>query len=96
MEDKPYAFSRQCTWHGELAEASPRRVMREGEPDHECPRCGSPVLVHPSGAAWWASIRATNKAIPEYEEMMRWSENKCFPDFETMQNAYRQYMEGLR
>jgi hypothetical protein len=25
---------------------------------------------------------------------MRWSEGRCFPDFDTMQNAYRQAMEG--
>lgn len=93
--DTPYSFSRQCTWHGDPRTAGTRRVsvglIQTTEP--ACPHCGSPLVEVVSAASWWAGARSM-PIFPEYEALMRWSQGKCFADFDTLHNAYRQAMAG--
>ena len=99
-----YVFGR-CTWHGPIAMAgtSLRRVEVSSHGDDRprfetldvpsCPHCGS-ALFEMSEAEWWGLVQRQERTLPGYEAMMRWSQGKCFPDFDTLQNAYRQAMEG--
>lgn len=93
-----YAYGRTCTWHGPTTFALPAVKVDwahdASEPAFVCPRCALPLVVT-TAEAFWATAAATEKAIPEYVAMLRWSWGKCFPDFTTMQDAYRQAMEGM-
>lgn len=96
-QDKPYAFSRGCTWHGSPAHARisvRRKPEDDADPPLCCPSCGSVVTQVASAEQWWAEVHASDRQRPGYEDMVRWGQDRCFPDFDTMQNAYRQYMEG--
>lgn len=94
MNTEQYGFGRICTWHGPLTFSRlEEELTPEGGEKHACPSCGR-ELVATTPLAFWAAANASAKAIPEYVEMLRWSEGKCFPDFRTMQDAYRQAMEG--
>lgn len=93
--DTPYSYSSSCTWHGHPREAARRRQTDDGlEP--ACPYCSARLIEVPSAEVWWSGVRRLNAQRREYEEMMRWSEGKCFPDFETLESAFRQAMEGQR
>ncbi|HSU19884.1 MAG TPA: hypothetical protein VLI45_09105 [Acidobacteriaceae bacterium] len=97
MHDQPYAFGKQCQWHGHPRDAAPStRSDADGVSGLECPICGLPVIEVPSAANWWTAAEKIDAHVPEYAAMMRWSEGKCFENFDTLQNAYRQHMEGLR
>ena len=87
--DERYVYGWPCTWHGPIAEAA---VRVPAEPC--CPHCSGRLLEKPTEAAWWEMIGVGDKLMPGYEAMMRWSQGKCFPDFDILQNAYRQAMEG--
>lgn len=94
--DTPYAFSRTCTWHGSPAAAAlrkPNRVNGETVTGLGCPHCGAVVVETPSAWTWWAGIKRSAKAKPEIEKMVLWGQGKCFPDPDTLENAYRQAME---
>jgi hypothetical protein len=94
-----------CTWHGPISLAGhiahPVDISSYGEDmriEHfqlpVCPHCQGTLMESPTEEEWWATIRNHERELPGYEAMVRWSQGKCFPDFETMQNAYWQAMEG--
>lgn len=90
MSEELYAYGKRCTWHGPTTFAS--LIADGGEDDLICPFCGLELQVT-TVFAFWQKVRCADAAQPGAEAMWRWSEGKCFPDFETMQNAYRQAME---
>lgn len=90
MSDELYGYGTECTWHGPATFAS---QVATSEQDRACPRCGQ--LLHMVTAdEFWSTAARFDRDHPGHEAMLRWSQGKCFPDFETMQNAYRQAMEG--
>ena len=94
MSDERYAFGKTCMWHGPLTLAKRRhRLDESGNEVYECPTCRLPVIAT-TAPAFWSTARASEKAIPEYVEMLKWSQGQCFQDFRMMQDAYRQAMEG--
>ena len=82
--DPRYAHGTECTWHGPLAQA----VVRRGEPN--CPNCRGLLAVAATEDDWWDYVRRLNRAAPGTEAMTRWGKGKCFPDQDTLQNAFRQ------
>lgn len=95
MNSEPYAFGRICMWHGPLTFAKlSERLDELGREIYLCPHCELAVIVT-TPEAFWNTARSSEKAIPEYVEMLRWSQGKCFQDFRMMQDAYRQAMEGM-
>ena len=58
-----------------------------------CPHCGSMLMETGSQAEYMALIASQERTHPEYVAMIRWADGQCFPDTDTLQNAYRQAME---
>lgn len=88
-----YGFGKICTWHGPLTFAQiDDQLTEQGTETYACPKCGRELVVT-TAERFWQAVAIGAKSIPEYEGMNRWSEGKCFPDFRTMQDAYRQAME---
>lgn len=88
--DIRYAYSKTCTWHGPYSALA--TTSREIPC---CPFCASTDIVEVATSGdFWEGARRSELDLPGYEAMLRWSQGKCYPDFETMQNAYRQAMEG--
>ena len=94
VDGEPYGYGRVCQWHGPLTFAGrgARFDTETGDAEHVCPKCGRALIVTDSDS-FWRTVASSEKAIPQYTEMLRWSEGKCFPDFATMQDAFRQAME---
>lgn len=96
MNDERYGMGKICQWHGPITFAAPAvtidRANDVSEPAVACPVCGNPLIVT-TADAFWSTAAASEKAIPEYVAMLKWSEGKCFQDYAAMQDAYRQAME---
>lgn len=104
--DRRYVNGIGCTWHGPIAKAA-TRVHRADTSSHGeepqaydamvpcCPHCNSFLNETPDEEFFWSMIRNQERNYPGYEAMLRWSLGKCFPDFSTLQDAWRQAMEGL-
>ena len=78
-----YVVGKICTFHGPAGEVNE---------EYCCPKCGCEI----TGVAteeWQSLVAQAERGNPGYAAMMRWSEGKCFPDADTLQNAYRQAME---
>lgn len=84
-----YVHGVECIWHGSICEAATRDT---GEPC--CPHCGGLLGEYVSESHFWTMVRAQERKLPRYEAMLRWSRRLCFPDFDTLQNAFRQSMTG--
>ena len=87
--DTRYVYGETCTWHAPIKEAATRRG---GVPC--CPHCNSDLLQLPTDTEFWSVVRHMAQSRPGYELVMRWSQGRCFPDFDTQESAYRQAMEG--
>ena len=103
--DTRYVNGLGCTWHGPIALADervqPADVSSHGEEPQSfdalvpcCPKCRGALMESPTEEFFWSMVRNQERNAPGYEAMLRWSKGKCFPDFDTLQNAYRQAMEG--
>ena len=90
-----YAVGEHCTWHGFLDrtvaidvrttdDATPQKLLC-------CPVCQQ--TVRPITLEKWLAETNKHASSPEQKAMVRWSMGKCFPDEETLVNAYRQAME---
>jgi hypothetical protein len=90
---EPYAYGTECTWHGPLTFAADITNYSDDSPQHACPKCCGAVTVT-NTEEFWRLAQASDRDNPGHEAMLRWSAGKCFEDFDTMQNAYRQAMEG--
>lgn len=94
--DTRYASGVQCTWHGPLAEAAPISKLRNTSQGVDsvsaCPVCLG-ELREVNLETFQTEIRDGDRRLPGYEQMVTWSRGRCFPDFDTLQNAYRQAME---
>lgn len=91
MDGEMYAVGAECTWHGPLTFA---KLVADIDADvYSCPSCGGPLTLT-TVEQFWADVAVAEKQRPGYELMMTWSEGKCYPDFDTMENAWRQAMEG--
>ena len=85
-DDERYVHGKSCTFHGPIDRAAAARF------DHipKCPTCGGALIEYANEEAWWAAVRAHDPQYRNYETMLRWSEGRCFPDFDTLENAWRQ------
>ena len=86
-----HAHGTDCVWHGPASEAI--SVDDHGELPNEgtlrCPHCNGPVTpVIPE--AFWADVRRASLTITSFEQMLMWSEGKCFPDYSTLENVWHQ------
>ncbi len=83
-----YVYGLPCTWHGPIATAA-------ADPDATpcCPHCGCGLAEMPTETHFWGMVRLGEKLHPGYEALMRWAQGRCFPDGDTLENAYRQAME---
>ena len=95
--DLAYAAGVECTWNDvlglvrmlpRLSQVPPFLVVTRPC----CPRCGGEVREI-SLEEWQSQMREAAKQYPDAEAIMRWSRGRCFPDFETLENAWRQAME---
>lgn len=93
MNESPYASATTCCWHDELSKAGKKKHRLLGEVSC-CPECGSDLNEYPSAADFWSMVKRNDSKLPGYEATLRWSQGKCYPDYDTLQNAYRQAMEG--
>lgn len=95
-QDTTYVFGIDCTWHDTAANAGVSRFGTTEVPC--CPKCASLLNQLASSGEFWSMVRRHAQADPanDYEGMMRWSQGMCFPDVDTLTNAYRQAMEGTR
>ena len=82
-----YASGLSCTWHGLLVDTGLRKSGQQ-----VCPHCGGDVKVLLE-EEWRAAVALLDRKHPGYAAMMRWGQGRCFPDEETLVNAYRQAME---
>lgn len=89
VTDARYVYGVSCPWHGSVRSAGERST---GEPC--CPGCGGELAELPTEHDFWAMIRNQERNVPNYEAMLRWAGRRCFGDFDTLQNAWRQAMEG--
>lgn len=90
---EPYGYGTACTWHGPLTFASLAPKDDPGDEDaYVCPHCALPLQIT-TDAAFWLLVRARSRN-PDAEAILRWSEGKCFADADTLENAWRQAMEG--
>ncbi len=87
--DVRYVFGVECTWHDAIRAAG---RTRDGTP--VCPHCGGALYNLLTETEFWNGVAAMTRTSPGYDEMMRWSRGRCFPDFDTQENAWRQAMEG--
>jgi hypothetical protein len=93
MTTEPYGVGIECTWHGPLTFASDVSCSSDDQPLHACPYCGGSLKVTDS-ATFWSGVSAAEQQRPGYDQMMCWSQGQCFPDYDTLENAWRQAMEG--
>lgn len=103
--DTRYVFGMTCTWHGSIQDASycfASATIESADPDAVeetpamlpcCPHCGSMLMEVASEEEWKASVQRDCRSHPEYAAMIFWAKGKCYPDADTLQNAYRQAME---
>lgn len=84
-----------CTWHGPAAHIEYTRVDGEGPRLPCCPCCGRELVGVDLEEEFWAMVKSQERNCPGYEDLIRWAELRCFDSFETMENTYRQAMEGL-
>lgn len=84
-----YAYGSSCTWHDWLDKAENHIAGRAC-----CPKCGGELTIVPSSLSFWETVRDADKKHPGYADMYAWARGKCFPDFDHLENAYRQAMEG--
>lgn len=93
-----YGVGIECTWHGPLTFAAlpadpPGADPLDDDPSrYRCPSCGGPLTVV-TCEQFWQSVAVADTQRPGYENIMCWSEGKCYPDFDTMENAWRQALE---
>lgn len=92
--DTRYGIGVTCTWSGPVSEAGikPVALLRFGQV-FVCPECGGPLSFALSEEDYWATVAVGEKRAQGYEKMMRWAKGRCYPDAETLLNAYRQAME---
>jgi len=91
-----YAYGTECTWHGPLTFTALGKTPDGWDVSvapAACPKCGQPLKTT-TADEFWHGVKQCDRHDPGHEALMRWSEGKCFPDFDTLQNAYRQAMEG--
>ena len=87
--DTRYVYGLPCTWHGPIAAAAADFDMKPC-----CPHCGCSLAELPGEGAFWEMVRVGDRLNPGYEALMHWAQGRCFSDGETLENAYRQAMEG--
>lgn len=92
-ESLNYAVGQECTWHGPLHRTLNVTKVDDDEEQYRCPSCGA-VVKAMSAEAFWGAALVQELGVPGSLQTTRWSEGKCFPDLETLVNAYRQAMEG--
>jgi hypothetical protein len=104
IDDQRYVYG-ECTWHGRIWTSGQKPVdvdvSSHGEdPRFEkdlvpvCPVCGGDLWEVASEEEFWAMVHNQERELPGYEAMLRWSRGKCYSDFETLQSAWHQAMEG--
>jgi hypothetical protein len=87
--DPRYVICGGCTWHDSIEKSAARRDRTPC-----CPFCGSDLWEFPSEAAFQEFIAAADRTVPGTAAKTSWSRGKSFPDHETLENAWRQHMEG--
>lgn len=96
MSAEPYGIGTDCTWHGPLTFAAIGKTVDESathcSDEPLCPSCFRPLTVT-TVEQFWENVAAAEKQRPGYELLMTWSEGKCYPDFDTLENVWRQAME---
>lgn len=104
--DTRYVYAEHCTWHGPIALAGTAKyrvdVTSTASEQREywvteapcCPRCKDTLCELSSEDDFWAMVRNQERELPGYEAMLRFGAARCYPDFDTLQNAWRQAIEG--
>jgi len=87
--DRRYVSCTSCTWHDVIDKAEQRRDLTPC-----CPFCGSTLYELPSQDDFEALARSADQSHAGMAAMLEWSRGKTFPDHDTLENAYRQAMEG--
>jgi hypothetical protein len=92
--DRRYVHGSSCTWHGPIALAAKAKFTN----CPKCPGCGGPLTQFDAEADFWIFVRGQlgKTAYANYEELLQFGEGKCFPDFDTLENAWRQSLAESR
>jgi hypothetical protein len=94
MSENNYGRGVTCTWHGPLTSAHSMRTIEDGLSVMmpHCPVClGELHLVQEDEIT--TEMRLMDHSFAGVMAVFTWSKGKCFPDMETLENAYRQAME---
>ncbi len=91
--DPRYVFGVTCTWHGPIQDAAYCFPPGSSMPLPCCPHCGGMLMEVESEEAWKANVHSHGRNHPDYVAMLAWAKGRCYPDVDTLPNAYRQAME---
>lgn len=75
-----------CTWWDSIDKAA----NKDGLPC--CPHCGSPLFEMSSIEEWNSKVNEHEKKDPGYAKFVEWLRGKCFKNYGTAREAYRQYL----
>ena len=86
----PYAVGVSCTWNDTAGNAGVLGIA--GNVKLRCPRCLGAVRVT-TVEAWLSDVQHLSKSVLQFSAMVAWSRGRCFPDYETLESAWRQARE---
>lgn len=81
--DKRIAHGTKCTWWDKA-----ETVLDVGGMPL-CPHCKKGVLYVESIEKWMQGIEDHGRNRPGFVAFVKWSQGKCFPDFDTAAEAYQ-------
>ena len=85
-DDPRYVRGAICLWHDNIDKTAVH--PEAGIPC--CPHCLGVLYEHPTAKEFWEPIEkyAKDNNKPEYVDLWKWSQGKCFRTYEEMCNAF--------
>jgi len=85
------AYGALCTWWDDKDNVGKKRIEYTDEFIPTCPHCNR-VLMEISKEEWWESINKYESTEPGYTQKVKWSQGKCFANYQELNEAYNAYL----